>query len=198
MPTYLTRCSAGVMRWLLGSASGLLLAASALAHDAPGAVAAVRVLPTDASAVSASVAQTVWGILGYTRWPESGPVLQLCVAGETPHATLLLAGSELPNGRTVHARKVQLESAQPLQGCHALYAGRLGADQWKKLMTTWPSGHALLTLSEELAACQQGGMFCLSIAPHGVSFELNLDSVARSGVRLNPRVLGLARRKEGS
>jgi hypothetical protein len=41
-------------------------------------------------------------------------------------------------------------------------------------------------------------MFCLDITPQGVSFELNLDSMARSGVRVNPRVLGLARRKEGS
>ena len=60
------------------------------------------------------------------------------------------------------------------------------------------AGQPLLTISEVAADCATGGMFCLDITPQGVSFELNLDSMARSGVRVNPRVLGLARRKEGS
>lgn len=175
----------------------MLLAASAQAGDG----VAAQLPSAGASAVSANVAQTVWGILGYTRWPEAGHVLQLCVAGDSSHAALLLAGAVLPNGRHVQTRIVQLDSVQPLQGCHALYAGQLGVGQWQKLMTAWPRGQALLTVSEEQATCQQGGMFCLNIAtsaPYAVSFELNLDSVARSGVRLNPRVLGLARRKDGN
>ena len=41
-------------------------------------------------------------------------------------------------------------------------------------------------------------MFCLDVRDAGVGFETNLDAVARSGVRVNPRVLQLARRKGGA
>ena len=34
-------------------------------------------------------------------------------------------------------------------------------------------------------------MFCLKIGPHGVSFDLNLDAVTRSGLRVDPKVLML-------
>lgn len=146
---------------------------------------------------SAAVAQTVWGILGYTRWPEKPSPVQLCLAGETVHAAALLEGAELSGGRKLLVRRIDVDAPQPLLACHALYTGRLQTGQWAQLMAAWPSGQPLLTLSENAADCAAGGMFCLSITPKAVSFELNLDSMARSGVRVNPRVLGLARHTEG-
>ena len=179
-------------------AVGLLLCVQLTAASAQGTAAGASTDPALPGGSSAMVAQTVWGILGYTRWPGDPAVVQLCVAGESPHAVALQAGAELPGGRKVQTHRIGLDTSQPLQGCHALYAGRQRAGQWQRLMSLWPEGQALLTLSELAADCQMGGMFCLDITPQGVSFELNLDSMARSGVRVNPRVLGLARRKEGS
>ena len=149
-------------------------------------------------APSALVAQTVWGILGYTRWPGEPAVVQLCIAGETLHATALLEGAELAGGRKVAARRVRVEERSPLESCHALYAGRLRTGEWAQWMAAWPSGQPLLTLSEDALHCQSGGTFCLDTSGKTISFELNLDSMARSGVRVNPRVLGLARRKEAN
>ena len=37
-------------------------------------------------------------------------------------------------------------------------------------------------------------MFCLNVDGERVSFDINLDAVARSGVRVHPNVLNLARR----
>ncbi|MEG3000672.1 MAG: YfiR family protein [Comamonas sp.] len=157
-----------------------------------------RNMAQSSASASTAVAQTVWGILGYTRWPGDPSPVQLCLAGETAHAQVLLAGAELPGGRKLQARRISPDDAQPLNACHAVYAGHLRAGQWQRLMGAWPAGQPLLTLSEVAADCATGGMFCLDITPQGVSFELNLDSMARSGVRVNPRVLGLARRKEGN
>lgn len=158
----------------------------------------VRSLALPAASVSAAVVQTVVGILGYTRWPVEASPVQLCLTGETAHAQPLLTTTSLQDGRKLLVRRISIEEAQPLNGCHALYAGRLPPGAWQRLMATWPVGQPLLTLSEVALDCATGGTFCLDISPQGVSFELNLDSMARSGVRVNPRVLGLARRKDGA
>ena len=59
-------------------------------------------------------------------------------------------------------------------------------------------GQPLLSISERQELCQTDCMFCLDVRDAGVGFETNLDAVARSGVRVNPRVLQLARRKGGA
>ncbi|MCO2146029.1 YfiR family protein, partial [Pseudomonas aeruginosa] len=38
-------------------------------------------------------------------------------------------------------------------------------------------------------------MFCLNVGGPRITFEANLDSIARSGVRVHPSVLKLARRQ---
>lgn len=149
-------------------------------------------------AAPAAVKQTVWGILGYARWPGQPAQVQLCLVGETHYAAVLQLDEFLPDGRQVLVRRVTGEGSPSLEGCHALYAGRLRAGQWQRLMAAWQPGQPLLTLSEDPAYCQQGGMFCLDVSRPQVGFELSLDSLARSGVRVNPRVLGLSRHKEGN
>jgi hypothetical protein len=37
-------------------------------------------------------------------------------------------------------------------------------------------------------------MFCLNVDDEPITFDINLDAVARSGVRVQPNVLKLARR----
>lgn len=189
MGLFFVLCRWGRTRLLLGVA----LLGGAWAHAQPSQAHGSADSPP-----VAAVAQTVWGILGYTRWPGDPSALQLCLVGDTVFAPVLLAGTELPGGRRVLARRVGHDDPHPLQGCHVLYAGRLRSGQWQRLMMAWPQGQPLLTLSEEASDCAAGGMFCLDIARHSVGYELNLDSMARSGVRVNPRVLSLARRKEGN
>lgn len=56
------------------------------------------------------------------------------------------------------------------------------------------AGHPVLTIAEHDPSCTAGGMFCLNVDGDRVSFDINLDAVARSGVRVHPNVLNLARR----
>ena len=152
---------------------------------------------TATSVHSSAVLHTVWGIMGYTRWPSDPQTIHLCVAGQSEHGLALLGGTELSGGRKVRGRPIQPQDRQALEGCHVLYAGKIQRGQWAQLMEGWPEGQPLLTISEDAEHCQQGGMFCLNMAASPtVGFELNLDSMARSGVRVNPRVFGLVRRKE--
>ena len=146
---------------------------------------------------SQAVAQTVLGILGYTRWPSAPQTVRLCVVGPTEYADELLKGGTLPGGRQVQVRRMRLDDAELLSQCEGVYAGMLEDAAWRQLRARLDS-RPLLSISERQALCLIGCMFCLDVRQGGVTFETNLDSVARSGVRVNPRVLQLARRKGGA
>lgn len=143
------------------------------------------------------MAHTVFGILSYSRWPAEPQTIRLCVVGPTEYADELLKGGALPGGRKIAVRRMHLDDESLLADCEGVYAGMLSDEAWRRLMAR-VSGKPLLSVSERQELCKIGSMFCLDIRPGGVSFEINLDSVARSGVRVNPRVLQLAKRKGGA
>jgi hypothetical protein len=146
---------------------------------------------------SQAVAKTVLGILGYTRWPSASQTVRLCVVGPTEYADELLKGGVLPGERRVQVRRMRLDDAGLLSQCDGVYAGMLDDAAWRQLRERLES-QPLLSISERQELCLIGCMFCLDVRESGVAFETNLDSVARSGVRVNPRVLQLARRKGGA
>ncbi|OWT75831.1 hypothetical protein CEY04_17000 [Achromobacter sp. HZ28] len=140
----------------------------------------------------AQVVQVVTGILGYARWPtppSPEPPL-LCVTGSTPYAAALLAGGEAMS--TVRARRVAPDDVL-VQMCDALYVGDLPAPVSKRMLQN-VTGRPVVTILEHDADCG-GGMFCLNAQGAQVGFLINLDIIARSGVRIHPSVLQLARRR---
>jgi hypothetical protein len=104
-----------------------------------------------AASVSAAVAQTVWGVLGYTRWPGDPSPVQLCLVGKPPTLRCWLR-SELPGGRRLQTRRISPDDAQPLNACHGVcrpsaprpVAAADGGLAW---------GQPLLTISEVAADC---------------------------------------------
>ncbi|HEY9347957.1 MAG TPA: YfiR family protein, partial [Inquilinus sp.] len=126
--------------------------------------------------------------------PVEPPQLRLCVIGPADHADDLLTGATQASGRPVRAVRLG-PSASPGETCDIVYLGRLG-DAERRQVFTRLVGHAVLSISEQDVSCTVGSMFCLQVRSTQVSFQINLDSVARSGVRVNPKVLQLGRRKE--
>jgi hypothetical protein len=51
----------------------------------------------------------------------------------------------------------------------------------------------VLLLGEGADFCSDGGMFCLEPGAGASRFGANLDAIARSGLRVNPLVLRIAR-----
>ena len=150
--------------------------------------------PTDAGASSAAVAQAVMGIISYTRWPVEPAELRLCVVGPTDYADVLLQGATQPSGRPVRARRLALDEAAAGAACDVAYVGSLGEAERRQLAAGL-AGHPVLSISERDEACSVGSMVCLRVQGAQVSFQINLDSVARSGVRVSPKVLQLGQRK---
>jgi hypothetical protein len=78
-------------------------------------------------------------------------------------------------------------------GCDAVYVGTVSAAERSRLIAQ-VNGQAIVTIVENDPNCLSGMMFCLQMRGGALTFELNFDAVSRSRVRVDPRVLALARR----
>nr|WP_226942271.1 YfiR family protein [Pseudomonas lundensis] len=141
-----------------------------------------------------AVTQVVLGILSYARWPVEPAELHLCVVGPTEYTDDLLKGATQSTGRSVQVRRLLANNLAIVSDCNALYLGKLTDDERSTLFQLL-NGQPVLSISERDDRCTVGTLFCLRVGDEQVSFEVNLDSVARSGVRIHPSVLQLSRRR---
>jgi len=163
----------------------LFMHASMAADAAPGGAAEQR---------AQAVTQVVLGILSYARWPVEPAQLRLCIVGPTQYTDDLVKGPTQASGRPVWVQRLLASSTAVASSCDAVYIGQLSADERSQLFATL-AGRAVLSISEQGDPCIVGSLFCLRVTDDQVAFEVNLDSVARSGVRIHPSVLQLSRRR---
>ncbi|MEW4950088.1 YfiR family protein [Pseudomonas asiatica] len=141
-----------------------------------------------------AVTQVVLGIFSYARWPVEPSPLRLCLVGPTEYADDLIKGHVQESGRPLQVRRLLADDSQVAQACDAIYIGKLDQGQRDRLFER-VSGHPVLSISEADDPCTVGSLFCLRVSDQQVAFEVNLDSVARSGVHIHPSVLQLSRRR---
>jgi hypothetical protein len=132
------------------------------------------------------VARLVRAFVQYSRWPGNPSSLRACVVGPADHADDLLAGKEV-GAIGVEVVQRNTESVRAAD-CNIVYIGRLALDE-QRLVTARMKGEAVLTIAENDPACRSRAMFCLLFEARALSFRLNIDAVAQSTVRVDPRVL---------
>lgn len=182
----------GARERLTGCALSLLLVALSLLAgpaQADGSATAAQ-----AQQRARAVTQVVLGILSYARWPTEPVPLRLCLVGPTEYADDLIKGSVQNSGQPLLVRRLLADDRQVAQACDAVYIGKLDDGQRDRLFQAI-SGRPVLSISEADDPCTVGSLFCLRVSDQQVAFEVNLDSVARSGVRIHPSVLQLSRRR---
>ena len=151
------------------------------------------------------VKKTVLGIMSYTRWiPPPTPVNFCIVAAK--HAAALehldslapnIANTTPSNTATAENRivisKPDYDAAKLSAQCDVIYFGNISpADQQKVIATR--QNHPILTISED-NDCEIGSSFCLQTTSSPITFLVNLDSLTRSGVRVDPNVLLLGKKR---
>ena len=176
---------AGCKQALLAGLLSLLSAAAFAQPQTPSSMADQR---------AGSVTQVVLGILSYARWPVEPAQLRLCVVGPTEYTDDLVKGTTQATGRPVTVQRLLADNPSIAGECNAVYIGKLTNDERSRLFASL-TGRPVLSISESDDQCTVGSLFCLRVTDEQVSFEVNLDSVARSGVRIHPSVLQLSRRK---
>jgi hypothetical protein len=144
------------------------------------------------SPLDAAVRQVVLGIISFTRWPTPPAHLHLCVTGRPDYAQGLV--DTLQAGSTpLEVQHVPFDDSALGTTCQVVYLGDLSASERQQVSAAL-AGHPVLTIAEHDPSCTVGSMFCLNVDVEHVTFDINLDAVARSGVRVHPNVLNLARR----
>lgn len=164
-----------------------------------GGIAASGALRVDSSdAANADVGtqalRIVTGIISYSRWPAAPETYRFCIAGDAaylrdPQANLSKAGE--------HALSIHLVDAGETlagAGCHIVYLGALANADRKRLLAQ-AIEQPILTISENDELCAEASMFCLAVRNNEVSLLANLDTIMRSKVRINPKVLQLLQRR---
>ena len=141
-----------------------------------------------------SVRSIVSGIVSYTRWPSLSGQPKLCIYA-TSHYTHALSGDEGHNELPYTPAIVHNDREALAATCDAIYFGSESPAKQLELISQY-QGRALLLISEQNPECVIGSAFCLMIDRGQVRFSVNLDALTRSGVRVNPDVLMLARNKQ--
>lgn len=149
---------------------------------------------TQAQQRAKAVTQVVLGILSYARWPAEPNPLRLCLVGPTEYADDLIKGTLQSSGQPLQVRRLLAGNANLASACDAVYIGKLEPGERDRLFQAI-SGHPVLSITEADDPCTVGSLFCLRVSDQQVAFDVNLDSVARSGVRIHPSVLQLSRRR---
>jgi len=143
---------------------------------------------------ASAVTQVVLGILSYARWPVEPTQLRLCLVGPTEYTDDLVKGTTQATGRALVVRRLLAGDPRIANECDAVYLGQMSEEERGQLFSAI-AGHPVLSISEADDLCTVGSVFCLRVSDQQVAFDVNLDSVSRSGVRIHPSVLQLSRRR---
>lgn len=169
--------------------SSAVWSAPQAADPAPERIAAATHNPPPSPPVRLTVAEAVLGILAHTRWPPgTARPLTLCLNERSVSALELRSlPDSVPPGKLAPVRLLDPADELPA-GCDAIYlgSGPLAAETLTRLI-----GRPVLSMGEGSDFCSRGGMFCLVPRSSGLRIEVNLDTVARSGLHVHPQVLKL-------
>lgn len=137
-----------------------------------------------------SVRSIVSGIVSYTHWPSLAGQPKLCIFASSRFTQAL---KEEPSVSLPYFPVVVHNDQEALYApCDAIYFGNESPAYQVELIRKFHS-RPLLLIAEQNPECLIGSAFCLIISDDRVRFSVNLDALSRSGVRVNPDVLMLAR-----
>lgn len=177
-------------------ASLFLIGALASTPQMTVQAASQSIVEDSASGMARAVDRMVGGIISYARWPDTPRTTprNLCVVGR-PKLTSRLS-PDVPGGPVVNVRIMSV--AGVIGGdCNILFLGAMPMADRQRLIG-WVRGRPILTISDNDPDCLHGAMFCLAARGSGLSFSVNLDSIGRGPLRVDPRVLRIGQNEGGA
>lgn len=183
----------GTGRIAIVSAALLALAGAARAGD----IAALAKAPAAVDPGRVSVTTVVAGIVSYTRWPSQPPSIRFCTVGQGRGVDELLGAVDLGSAQRSVPVRAATSDGDAWKECDVIYFGALASSAMRDALQR-AAGRPVLMIGEGAEFCSDGGMFCLDAGTTAARFTVNLDAVARSGLRVNPSVLLIARNAPAS
>lgn len=140
-----------------------------------------------------AVQDIVSGIVSYTHWPALSGKPKLCIFSSSTYVSAL--SHENSDAPPYFPVTVENEQQALTAKCDAVYFGSETPERQQQIISGFEN-RPLLTIAEQNPECSIGSAFCLQMKSQRLTFSVNLDALARSGVRVNPDVLMLARNKK--
>ncbi|CDG18275.1 YfiR family protein [Xenorhabdus doucetiae] len=142
-----------------------------------------------------NVARVVSGIISYTHWPIAPAALHLCLVPPSNYISALTQIDMISDQTELQIETLNFNVEQLIERCDVIYYGQVDP-QLQHQVISLKNDKPLLTIAENNQNCEIGSAFCLNINSTQATFSLNLDILTRSGVRVHPNVLQLARKVE--
>jgi hypothetical protein len=139
------------------------------------------------------VARIVAGIISFTHWPSDNRVVRLCVVIPAIYADRLIQLAANAD-RSVIAKRYVVSDARLETDCDVVYIETVDETASQELFRRL-IGRPVVSIGDGSEACAQGSLFCLKRLSGAITFAANLDAISRSGLRINPNVLLLARKE---
>ena len=129
----------------------------------------------------------------FIEWPapDTSPIV-LGVLGQDPFGTILdqTVEQKTINGRAVVIRR--FASVPQAKECHILFVGTSEKARFAEILPKL-ARFGILTVGENRAFLQAGGMINFVVEDNNVHFEINPEAVRRPGIHISSNLLKLSR-----
>jgi hypothetical protein len=137
-------------------------------------------------------------LVHFTQWPNVRAALRICVVDMDEQAVAGLERAFAAAGAdrrrvAVVTRSVIGSPAKALNDCQAIYFGSTAPSVYRPIVADLV-GRPILTIGLGDEFCSVGGLFCIDAALTGARTKANFDSIASSGLHVNPQLLRLTQR----
>lgn len=139
-----------------------------------------------------SIFTITFSIMSYVKWSNQNP--NLCVVDDhtAQNELALIASSKKPNLNVINVSSNNISNLK----CDAIFFSQNPPTQEQNIINNLKSPPAL-SFSSNNDDCEIGSVFCLYTTKTGKSlFKVNLDSLAKTKIHIDPRVLLLAQQQE--
>jgi len=134
----------------------------------------------------------------FIEWPDSSfPAAQspfvICVFGDFSFGTAL---AEATRTAVFHGRKLEVRWVRKIpdaRACQILFVSRSESARYPQLLAA-VFNRQVLTVGETSDFLNAGGAVCFSFENEALQFEVNLAAASGAGLKMNSRLLELARR----
>lgn len=135
----------------------------------------------------------VSGIISFTHWPGKSGLPRLCIFPTARHLSFDSDSQGILSAKAFDITYINDTASLPSLRCDAIYFGSETPQQQSDILDK-VSHRPILSIAENNPDCTLGAVFCLLMKQNPPAFSVNLDSLSRSGVKVNPDVLLLSRK----
>ncbi len=139
----------------------------------------------------------IFNFIKFVQWPEEDdiPGWRFCVVGTDRFG----AAIDDLSRKTVKEKKITVkreESVAALKHCHVLF---IGSSEWQRLKSilTGVREYRVLTVGDTEDFAHRGVMINFYLEEGKVRFEINMDAVRRANLKIDSKLLRLARIIQG-